>query len=753
MKLNLKGVNWKKFFFNHCEKMVAGCIVLFSLGAMATTDWSRYTKSPDALKDKADTVKASFEKTPWPAAKQADFKVVDFVANAKSSFQRIPIAKYDFPVPNYWPVYRKQELAKEPEMLAVYDLIADYGDAVFALEPEIDESSTTLADAQIGAMAEEDENEFAPATAAANRPGQFGATSPLGFPEFGGSSAFPGSPAGHAGVGGPPSGMVSPAMGGGHAPSGGRPPFGSPSMSMPGGSHAGSDMMTSPNMSSDPSMMMAGAMPVGLAGAGYKPLGAKFIAVRGVFPLREQLIKFSKALNLSSESLAYPFFEIMDFTLERQTAVNGPDPWAGEWQKVNVDLAKERLLELVFAQELLDPQTIDAAITMPLPERMTGRWKTSLASHPKVDRYELAPEEQAKIQEIERRLIEQFDKMKEKAKPKDTKGGFTTISRDMRRTAGAVLRGADSEQFLQGIQASPMFAQGGQRPDLSKLKERITAAGRLLLFRYFDFDIEPGRAYRYRVKLQMRNPNFERPVEEVADPVIAQGPRRDSPLSDASNPVVVPQDVSYFLKDISGDPLKDPARRRQRTIAEVTIYQRDKDLGTMLKDTLKLTSFGQFIREEKEVEALNVGVPELKKEKKELATNDMLIDIAGRFEFSADVLADLSIPVDKKAKLPAYDQLVVVDEVGKLRHHASGLRADEEKRWEKRVKDERAAFASLTAPRPAVAPGSGLDELMMSGNSMTPEMMMMMGSGGPQRRPPANTKKVRGSGSGSVSPP
>ena len=46
--------------------------------------------------------------------------------------------------------------------------------------------------------------------------------------------------------------------------------------------------------------------------------------------------------------------------------------------------------------------------------------------------------------------------------------------------------------------------------------------GRLLLFRYFDFSIEPGNAYRYRVKLKMRNPNYLRGYDEVVDQSVAE---------------------------------------------------------------------------------------------------------------------------------------------------------------------------------------------------------------------------------------
>jgi hypothetical protein len=63
---------------------------------------------------------------------------------------------------------------------------------------------------------------------------------------------------------------------------------------------------------------------------------------------------------------------------------------------------------------------------------------------------------------------------------------------------------------------------------------------RLSLFRYFDFDVKPNRAYRYRVKLVSRNPGFG---DKTLPREIANGEFRESPWSDPSPPVVVRTDA------------------------------------------------------------------------------------------------------------------------------------------------------------------------------------------------------------------
>jgi hypothetical protein len=59
---------------------------------------------------------------------------------------------------------------------------------------------------------------------------------------------------------------------------------------------------------------------------------------------------------------------------------------------------------------------------------------------------------------------------------------------------------------------------------------------RYLLFRFFDFSVEEGCSYRYRVKLIFENPSYG--AEEVPKE-LARGETRESRFSDPSAPVVV----------------------------------------------------------------------------------------------------------------------------------------------------------------------------------------------------------------------
>ena len=123
---------------------------------------------------------------------------------------------------------------------------------------------------------------------------------------------------------------------------------------------------------------------------------------------------------------------------------------------------------------------------------------------------------------------------------------------------------------------------------ISQIKDRVTATGSLMLFRYIDFDIEPGKSYRYRVKLVLRNPNFGTPVDQVNTPSVVEGQVRETPVSGISTVATVPEDYAYFLTRV------EPPRGMTNELAKMTIYKWFGETGTMITDTLAM-ELGDYI--------------------------------------------------------------------------------------------------------------------------------------------------------------
>src|SRR5262249_48185195 len=65
--------------------------------------------------------------------------------------------------------------------------------------------------------------------------------------------------------------------------------------------------------------------------------GYRFVAIRGVFPLRAQVEELMRATGSSPGELkgAQELVQLHDFRLERQTAQPGTNPWTGPWEVVD----------------------------------------------------------------------------------------------------------------------------------------------------------------------------------------------------------------------------------------------------------------------------------------------------------------------------------------------------------------------------------------------------------------------------------
>jgi hypothetical protein len=362
----MKKLNIKALFINHFEKMLFGLFALIVLGALATTTWARYPKTPDDLLQDITKVKKKITSDENVWADQSTFTVVDYSDRASKIFSPFSSASFEYSTPFFHPLYKKNEPRREPMFEAVQELTAKASLVSLSMLKEIDprlnsdESPTQLtADATQTPAIEESEfgsrNQFTPNTAAGQLP-----------------------PGVKPGVPGAPMGSV---------------------RGLAAGIRFGRDK------GGDDEELERG--PGNQANSAYNPnvtsRGVRVIAVRGVFPVRQQIENYKKALQLS-EMEASALLEITDFILERQVAVAGPDPWKkgsdkeekeGKWETLNIDSALDVLKE-TSGVDPFDPVPVrmqDAVITMSLPMRLNGVWGES-ATHPKIRSEELKTKEE-----------------------------------------------------------------------------------------------------------------------------------------------------------------------------------------------------------------------------------------------------------------------------------------------------------------------------------------------------------------------
>jgi hypothetical protein len=107
----------------------------------------------------------------------------------------------------------------------------------------------------------------------------------------------------------------------------------------------------------------------------------------------------------------------------------------------------------------------------------------------------------------------------------------------------------------------------------------------IIMVRGLDYTVEPGTTYRYRVRVVVANPNFNR--EDVAPGVDTEAREISGPWSDPTDVVRVPADVSIFALN--------PARggySEDTVVFDVAAW--DTNTGSLVVSTFP-TAPGQFV--------------------------------------------------------------------------------------------------------------------------------------------------------------
>jgi hypothetical protein len=348
-----------------------------------------------------------------------------------------------------------------------------------------------------------------------------------------------------------------------------------------------------------------------LAGPMREAQGYYFTSVRAVFRVGDQIRKFQDAIHAKSMDQAAFAFEVLDFNLERQEQIGQTQNWS-EWQPVDTQSALDVLSQSMPPEpDIVSGMVTNNVITMPLPPRIYGNWR-KFGSHPKIDNFVLSDEQVQMEIEFQTRMLELMRESQKKTAVRAPRkqGGFSQIIGDSREVQSQVF---DTSQYgssptMGSFSANPMMPRGPGRQspatkaasnpndvmkklletsdkgEISKalaeyIKERVTANGELLLFRYMDFTVESGKTYRYRVRLVLNNPNFGHLASEAnGDALVVQGETRTTEWSNVTEPATIERDIYYFVKDVDSRNNK----------SKVSLYQWDTKLGTTVNADLDL---------------------------------------------------------------------------------------------------------------------------------------------------------------------
>jgi hypothetical protein len=669
--------NIKELVVNHFEKGIFAVVALVALALLAGTRWAPYGHYPTEITRAVNEAEQKVAGNTWSEAAEEkqkfvvpEEKTVEFLVRSNIGRQIDP-TPYEFDVSFVRGMYDITKPITEPEFVGVGELIADAGRFYMALPVTKPTDASTAKD---------------PAIAAADTPEE---DPEADIPdEFKTRKSITGAGAGGLGSGGGGYGL---SMGGydGYGAEYTDPNYGMEDPAMMAGYE---DYAMGADMYSGGGMGMGGVATPTMEGRGLR-----YVAVRGIIPLREQIRKYMKSMHVGF-SQASNLYEIIEFELERKKMQPGDDPWGGAWEPVDINIAIDTLNEALSHDPEVVPGAItDSAVTMPLPGRVMGQWQTK-ATHPRLEDFTLSPEEMEKELEFNLMLLQQYEEQQETEPEVVQKGGFAGVVVDSRTMQMGTMNmgygdsmmeeydyGMDGDMGMGGMmdginyaptskaKLSPQAKQflddlkkkAGNNPDERKkamlefVEERITAQGELLLFRYFDFDVEPGATYKYKTRLVVRNPNYGLPIAQVAGLAhIVEGQTRYSDWSKETPPATVPLDVDYFVNKID---------EKSGGFAEATmaVFQWNPEYGTTIHSSLQV-GYGQEIGGPKNTLVLDPAQNSFEVELYKFHTGDVLVDALAEDKIRAPDHPDLELPRSARGSLGVSGQVLISQGNGEL---------------------------------------------------------------------------------------
>lgn len=148
------------------------------------------------------------------------------------------------------------------------------------------------------------------------------------------------------------------------------------------------------------------------------------------------------------------------------------------------------------------------------------------------------------------------------------------------------------------------------------------------LFRFVDTAVEAGKAYQYRVRLSIWNPNYNVPAQHLADAGLAKDLKLPSQPSNATSAVTVPESVTTLVRTLP----KADMKRFKPGMAEVLVLAPDERTGNYALRGV-ITDLGGFVNVDRKLNKPG----DLRVRGEEITTNSLLLDMAGRQENREDL--------------------------------------------------------------------------------------------------------------------
>jgi hypothetical protein len=309
-------------------------------------------------------------------------------------------------------------------------------------------------------------------------------------------------------------------------------------------------------------------------GSGQQQVGQRWIVVTGLVPAAKQVEAYAETFKdlKRPESDTPRYFH---YWVERAEMFGDARDANPNWTQINVLAAKQVQNNWATApQEAVAATYIHEPLVFPLGPLMTASWGDEVAHPPEIPLASATTSPAPVAAPVAKPGAPASDVPQDMppgaAKPADlppTAPATPAAAPGAAAPAaagGAAVAGAPTGAAAPAGEGETAGEGHGHMADLANVK--------YLLVRFFDFTVEPGKRYAYRVKLLLKNPNEKVEARYLTDPKLAELTYLETEWSDPSTPVFVPRDDRL---------LAGPARLlRGEPLATVTLVKWMADRGT-----------------------------------------------------------------------------------------------------------------------------------------------------------------------------
>ncbi|NBT12634.1 MAG: hypothetical protein EBS56_03445 [Planctomycetia bacterium] len=196
--------------------------------------------------------------------------------------------------------------------------------------------------------------------------------------------------------------------------------------------------------------------------------------------------------------------------------------------------------------------------------------------------------------------------------------------------------GAPGGEFAPG---GPGFVPG--TPEMMPQGMQLDATGRPIpsvdysLFRFVDTSVEPGKTYRYRVRLSLWNPNRDLEPRHLSDASLAKDVKLPSVPSNVTDPVSVPGTSTLLVRALR----KAESKRFKPGMVEVLVLDKGSETGGYALRSLT-TEPGGLVNVDKRLNKPGNA----RSRGEDIATEAVLVDVRGRQEDRAETRSGKGSP-------------------------------------------------------------------------------------------------------------